>query len=73
MPKLQNGSKGDPNPGSLDCESDILPLSHRAPQIKKMFLCGVVSSLPEGSKRFILPRVHPLADLFIQSTRLLRA
>ena len=32
MPKRRNGSKGDSNPGSLDCESDILPLSYRAPQ-----------------------------------------
>ena len=32
MPKLLNGIKGDSNPGSLDCESGILPLSHRAPQ-----------------------------------------
>ena len=31
MPKLRNGSKGDSNPGSLDCESGILPLSYRAP------------------------------------------
>ena len=31
MPNLRNGSKGDSNPGSLDCESGILPLSHRAP------------------------------------------
>ena len=32
MPKLLNGFgiKGDSNPGSLDCESGILPLSHRA-------------------------------------------
>ena len=30
MPKLRNCSKGDSNPGSLDCESDILPLSYRA-------------------------------------------
>ena len=27
MPNLRNGSKGDSNPGSLDCESDVLPLS----------------------------------------------
>ena len=33
MPTLRNGSKGDSNPGSLDCESGILPLSYRAPQI----------------------------------------
>ena len=32
MPKLRNGSKGDANPGFLDCESDILPLSYRAPK-----------------------------------------
>ena len=25
-------AKGDTNPGSLDCESGILPLSYRAPQ-----------------------------------------
>ena len=31
MPNLPNGSKGDSNPGSLDCESGILPLSYRAP------------------------------------------
>ena len=27
MPKLLNGSKGDSNPDSLNCESAILPLS----------------------------------------------
>ena len=31
MPKLLNDSKGDSQPGSLDCESGILPLSYRAP------------------------------------------
>ena len=31
MPNLQNGSKGDSSPGSLDCESGVLPLSYRAP------------------------------------------
>ena len=30
---LRNGSKGDSNPGSLDCEPGILPLSYRAPQV----------------------------------------
>ena len=33
MSKLRNGSKLDSNPGSLDCESGILPLSYRAPII----------------------------------------
>ena len=31
MAKLRHGSKGDSNPGSLDCESGILPLSYCAP------------------------------------------
>ena len=34
MPKLLNGIKGDSNPGSLDCESVILPLSYRAPHVR---------------------------------------
>ena len=38
MPKLRNGSKGDSNPGSLDCESVILPLSYRA---SRMFETGL--------------------------------
>ena len=29
--KLRYSSKGDSNPGSLDCESGILPLSYRTP------------------------------------------
>ena len=32
MPKFGNGSELDSNPGTLDCESGILPLSHRVPQ-----------------------------------------
>ena len=39
MPELRNGSKGDSNPGSLDCESDILPLNYHAPQLYKTLLC----------------------------------
>ena len=31
MPNLRNGSKWDSNPGSLDCESGILPQRQRAP------------------------------------------
>ena len=38
MPKLLNGIKGDSNPGSLDCECGILPLSHRALTLK----CGLM-------------------------------
>ena len=33
MPNLRKGSKRDSNPGSLDSESGILPLSYRAPHI----------------------------------------
>ena len=38
MPNLRNGSKGDLNPGSLDCESGVLPLSyslHNRPEKRK--------------------------------------
>ena len=31
MSNLRNGSNGGFEPGSLDCESGILPLSYRAP------------------------------------------
>ena len=31
MPKHETVTKGDSNPGSLDCESGVLPLSYRAP------------------------------------------
>ena len=31
MPNIRNCSKGDSNPGSLDCGSGILPLSYHAP------------------------------------------
>ena len=31
-PIFETVAKGDSNPGSLDCESGILPLSYRAPQ-----------------------------------------
>ena len=46
MPNLRNGTKGDSNPGSLDCESGILPLSYRAPRyrwataLRAITLCG---------------------------------
>ena len=38
MPKLRNGSKGDSNPGSHDCESGILPLSYRAPHMEGWYV-----------------------------------
>ena len=33
MPKLRNGMRGDSNPGSVDCEFGILPLSYHAPHV----------------------------------------
>ena len=33
LPIFQTVAKGDSNPGSLDCESGILPLSYRAPHV----------------------------------------
>ena len=33
MPNLRNGSKGDSNPGSLDCESGNLPLSYNVTMV----------------------------------------
>ena len=42
--------KGDPNPGSLDCESGILPLSYRTPQVlgydtKQSVICKTFKSI----------------------------
>ena len=45
MAKLRNGSKGDSNPGSLDCESGILPLSYRAPQVWVSSSCYFAMSI----------------------------
>ena len=45
MITLRNGSKGHSNPGFLDCESDILPLSYGA-------------ALPMASLRFRLTCNH---------------
>ena len=38
MPKLRNGNNGDSNPGSLDCESGILPteLPRSTPTLKPL-------------------------------------
>ena len=39
MPKRQKGSKGDLNPGSLDCESGILHRNDRCDKITLHNLC----------------------------------
>ena len=47
MPNLRNGTKGDSNPGSLDCESGILPLIYRAPyKVLRHAFLGVTMSAP---------------------------
>ena len=38
-PIFQTVAKGDSNPGSLDCESGILPLSYRAPHVTWCWRC----------------------------------
>ena len=42
MQRLRNGSKGDSNPGSLDCESGILPVRYRASQVNIYIATGLV-------------------------------
>ena len=38
-PIFETVAKGDSNPGSLECESGVLPLSYRAPQMKHHHCC----------------------------------
>ena len=39
-PIFETVTKGDSNPGSLDCESGILPLSYRAPLVRSSLQYG---------------------------------
>ena len=41
-PIFETVTKGDSNPGSLDCESGILPLSYRAPRCRSLFNFNLV-------------------------------
>ena len=50
MPKRRNVSKEDSNPGSLDCESGILPLSYRAPRNCRDFFLAEFNLLTCGSQ-----------------------
>ena len=45
MPNLRNGSKGVSNPGSLDCESGILPLSYCGTSALSALKAGYFSGL----------------------------
>ena len=40
-PIFETVAKGDSNPGSLDCESGILPLSYRAPHVNSLHILRV--------------------------------
>ena len=40
MPIFETVAKGDSNPGSLDCESGIVPLSYRAPNWCSLITCN---------------------------------
>ena len=42
-------AKGDSNPDSLDCASDILPLSYRVPPIRTTSLTIFTTSLTTGT------------------------
>ena len=48
MANLPNGSKGELNLGSLDCESGVLPLSYRAPQSHQ-----VTNTICAGTLNFV--------------------
>ena len=45
MHKIQNGSKGDSNPGSLDGEFGILSLSYNSPHVGRNINEYVISEL----------------------------
>ena len=57
MPNLRNGTKGDSNPGSLDCESGILPLSYRAPYIKAAF-CHHGDTICHPTSGYVTTKLH---------------
>ncbi len=57
-PIFETVAKGDSNPGSLDCESSILPLSYRAPQkvacVLAIFNVLTQVSLDQSTQSFIV-------------------
>ena len=46
-------AKGDSNPGSLDCESGILPLSYRAPQMCLLCWSHTVANILANVTKYI--------------------
>ena len=61
MPKLRNGSKGDSNPDSLDCESGILPLSYRAPSSTARKWVGMLCPHPRLAYPSSIKRGRPVS------------
>ena len=57
-PIFEKVAKGDSNPGSLDCESSILPLSYRAP-VERITVMVVSCSSGKGLFSKILQDCHP--------------
>ena len=57
MPNLRNGTKGGFEPGSLDCESGILPLSYRAPY-NSCRIAGLDCSIACGECRRICANMY---------------
>ena len=49
MPKLRISSNGDLNPGSLDCESGVLPQSYGAPNCNRILLKLLHDAVPAVS------------------------
>ena len=49
-PIFETVAKGDSNPGSLDCESGVLPLSYHAPRIVFARNCCVTRMLPREAE-----------------------
>ena len=55
MPKLRNGNNGDSNPGSLDCESGILPTELR--EVSSSFDSDDCATRAEKVSYLVLPHI----------------
>ena len=72
MPIFATVAKSDSNPGSLDCESGILPLSYRAPHwlIINLWFFGFTSVIPITRQLFIFTRSLNSINSFIRLSAL---
>ena len=62
-PIFETVAKGDSNPGTLDCESGILPLSYRAPQTRTSDM------LPRWTDIYRIVQPHPEKIQTFSATR----